>query len=53
MSTTTNLTWQAILVDLLSEPEYRPAPRGMETAENIAGQYTVPMPAYQIGRAHV
>lgn len=46
MSTTTNLTWQAILVDLLSEPEYRPAPRGMETAENIAGQYTVPMPAY-------
>lgn len=43
---TTNRVWQCKLMELLTEPDYRPAPRGKETVEHISGTYTVPMPAY-------
>lgn len=42
----TNEVWKNKVNDIAENPQYIASPRGMEVKENLADQYTVPMPAY-------
>lgn len=46
MENKTNDIWKSKVVECRDEYDYVVRPRGMEVREKIAGQYTVPMPAY-------
>lgn len=42
----TNQVWKDKVEHVLGDPQFVPSPRGKEVREILAGQYTVPMPAY-------
>lgn len=42
----TNDVWQDKVDECLNNYQYTAAPRGLEVRERLAGQYTVPMPAF-------
>ena len=42
----TNDVWQHKVEHILGDPDFIPSPRGNEVREQLAGQYTVPMPAF-------
>lgn len=42
----TNEIWQDKVESILWDPQFIPSPRGQEVREQLAGQYTVPMPAF-------
>jgi thymidylate synthase len=42
----TNEVWKQKVQEIAENPQHIVSPRGMEVKENLAEQYTVPMPAY-------
>lgn len=46
MENRTNQIWKDKVVEIRDNYDYVVKPRGMEVREKVAGQYTVPMPAY-------
>lgn len=46
MENKTNKIWAETVREIRDSPDYIASPRGMEVREKIAGQYTVPMPAF-------
>lgn len=46
MENKTNKIWAETVREIRDNPDHVASPRGMEVREKIAGQYTVPMPAF-------